>query len=83
MRLLGQDTGNFSENIRMLLTEGLTYSRQTKTTDIIPRSTSLTVISNYLLTLSLNKEIEMSQSEISLFPIFNFLFSFILIDFSF
>ena len=41
MRLPRQDRGNFSGNIRMLLTEGLMNPRWAKTRDTIPRSTLL------------------------------------------
>ena len=71
MRLLGWERGNFSEKIRMLLMN----SRWAKTIDTTPRSTSLIIISSCLLTLSLNREIEMFQTGSSIFS--NFLLSFI------
>lgn len=71
MRLLGWERGNFSEKIRMLLMN----SRWAKTIDTTARSTSLIIISSYLLTLSLNREIEMFQTGSSIFS--NFLLSFI------
>lgn len=69
------DRGNFPETIRMLI--GIMNSRWVKTIDTISKSTSLTIITNYLLILSLNGKIKMSQTKISIFPTFNFLLSFL------
>lgn len=69
------DRGNFPETIRMLI--GKMNSRWVKTIDTISKSTSLTIITNYLLILSLNGKIKMSQTKISIFPAFNFLLNFL------
>lgn len=67
--------GNFPQTIRILI--GIKNSRWVKTIDTITRSTSLTIITNCLLTLSLNSKIKMSQTKISTFPTFNFLLGFL------